>query len=131
MNLLYGLLVLLFSFYMPNKAVATAQELKVIDELYLYIFILMIVVGIANLITLIFNYKDKIFLFSYGLAILASSFYFLDFTYISVIYVLAALLIEIQVLRENMLFVNSTVYIVVISIVIVAIGLVRIKCFDI
>ncbi len=123
MNLLYGGLVLFFSFYMPNRAEATAQELKVIDEIYSYIFILMIVVAIANFITLIFNYKNKIFLFSYAIAILASSFYFLDVTYISIIYVLAGLLIEIQVLRENMLFVNNTAYIVIIFIIIVAICL--------
>lgn len=129
MNLLYGILVLFFSFYMPSESRATIEELKVINETYNYIFVLMIVVTVANLITLIFNYKDKIFLFSYILAILSSSFYFLDFTYISVFYILAALLIEIQVLRENMLSLNNTAYIVIISIIIVAIGLAFLSVF--
>lgn len=123
MNLLYGILVFFFSFYMPNKSTATAQELKVINEIYTYIFILMFVVAIFNFITLIFNYKNKIFLFSYIIAIFASSFHFLDVTYISIIYILAGLLIEIQVLRENVILVDNTAYIVIIFIVIVAIGI--------
>lgn len=129
MNFLYGAVVLFFNFYMPSTGTATAQELKVINEIYQYIFVLMIVVAIANFITLIFNYKDKIFLFAYVLAILASSFYFLDFNLISIIYVLAGLLIEIQVLRENMLSTNNTIYIVFISIIIVAIGLAALSVF--
>ena len=79
MNLLYGAVVLFFNFYMPNTARATEQELIVINEISSFIFILMIVVLIANFITLLFNYKDKVFLFSYILAIASSSFYFLDF----------------------------------------------------
>lgn len=123
MNLLYGVVVLFFNFYMPNTARATEQELIVINEISSFIFILMIVVLIANFITLLFNYKDKVFLFSYILAIASSSFYFLDFEYIAILYILSALLIEIQVLRENMISVNNVFYIVIISIIIVAIGL--------
>lgn len=123
MNLLYGAVVLFFNFYMPNTARATEQELIVINEISSFIFILMIVVLIANFITLLFNYKDKVFLFSYILAIASSSFYFLDFEYIAILYILSALLIEIQVLRENMISVNNVFYIVIISIIIVAIGL--------
>lgn len=124
MNFIFGVVVLLFNFYLPDQATATAQELKVISEIDTYLFVLMIAVALVNLITMIFNHKDKIFLFSYLIAIFASSFYFIDISYIGIIYVLAALLVEIQVLRENMLFVNNTFYMVIISIVIVAIGIV-------
>lgn len=127
MNLIFGAVVLLFKFYLPDTTTATAQELKVIGEIDTYIFVLMIVVAIVNFITLVFNRKDRIFLFSYIIAIFASTFYFLDFSYIGIIYVLAALLIEIQVLRENMLSVNNTFYMVIVSIVIVAIGIVAIN----
>ena len=127
MNFIFGAVVLLFKFYLPDTTTATPQELKVIGEIDTYIFILMIVVAVVNFITLVFNRKDKIFLFSYVIAILSSSFYFLDFSYIGIIYVLAALLIEIQVLRENMLSVNNTFYMVIVSIVIVAIGIVALN----
>lgn len=123
MNFVFGILALLFKFYLPSLSVATQQEIKVVTEVNSYVFILMIVVALFNFVTLIFNCKDKIFLFSYVLAILSSCFYFLDFNYIGVLYILAALLIEIQVLRENVIFTNSTIYIVCVSVVIVAIGI--------
>ena len=77
MNFIFGAVVLLFKFYLPDTTTATPQELKVIGEIDTYIFILMIVVAVVNFITLVFNRKDKIFLFSYVIAILSSSFYFL------------------------------------------------------
>lgn len=123
MNFGFGILALLFKFYLPSLSVATQQEIKVVTEVNSYVFILMIVVALFNFVTLIFNCKDKVFLFSYVLAILSSCFYFLDFNYIGVLYILAALLIEIQVLRENVIFTNSTIYIVCVSVVIVAIGI--------
>ncbi len=129
MNLLYGALVLFFNFYMPNINSATEQEITLINQNHFLIFILLIAVAVVNLITLIFNCKDKIFLFSYILAILSSCFYFLDFNLIAVLYILAALLIEIQVLRENMIFVNNVFYIVLVSVVIVAIGLAGLNIF--
>ncbi len=127
MNLLYGILVLLFNLYMPNVNTATAEELRLINQNNILIFMLMIVVAFANIITLIFNRKDKVFLFSYILAILSSTFYFFDFYYIAIIYILAALLIEVQVLRENVISVNNVFYIVFISIIMVAIVLVGIN----
>ena len=125
MNLLFGILVLGFNLYMPSSSRATGEELKVINEINKFIFILMIAVAIINLITLIFNRKDKILLLAYILAIFSSSFYFLDFSYVSIIYILAALMIIIQVFRENMLYTNNTFYTVIVSIIIVAIGLCR------
>ena len=64
----------------------------------------MIAVAIINFITLICNRKDKILLFSYLLAIASSVSYYIDISYIGILYILAALLIEIQVLRENMIY---------------------------
>lgn len=125
MNFLFGILVLFFNLYMPSSSRATGEELKVINEINKFIFILMIAVAIINLITLIFNRKDKILLLAYILAIFSSSFYFLDFSYVSIIYILAALMIIIQVFRENMLYTNNTFYTVIVSIIIVAIGLCR------
>lgn len=123
MNLLFGALILLFNLYMPNIARATEQEAEVINEISSFIVILLVLVLFTNLIAVVFNYKDKVFLFSYILAIISTSFYFFDFYYIAILYILAAFLIEIQVLRENIISVNNIFYIVVISIIIVAIGL--------
>ena len=123
MNFIFGALVLFFNFYMPSKSRANAAELNVIGEIDRFIFVLMIIVAVINLITLIFNRKDKILLLAYALAIFSSIFYFVEFNYVSTIYILAALMIEIQVFRENMLYSNNMFYIVMCSIVIVAIGL--------
>ena len=127
MNFLFGLLVLFYKFYMPEASRATHQETEVMQGIYTYIFFIMIAASIINLITLIFNYKDKILLFSYLIAIAASSFYFFKVEYICVIYMLSGVVTIIEVLRENMIFTNNMFYIVVVSIVIVAIGLVGIS----
>ena len=55
MNLFFGLLVLLFNFYLPSISRASAEELKVITEINRYILALTIVVAIINLITLIYK----------------------------------------------------------------------------
>ncbi len=127
MNFFYGILMLLFRIYMPNENNATIEELKVVNEIKTFIFILMIIVAIFNFITLIFNHKDKILLLAYSLAILSSVSYFIDISYIGVLYILAALLIEIQVLRENMLYTSSMTYIALTAIVIIAIGILGIN----
>ena len=123
MNFLFGALMLVFRIYLPNINSATIEELKVINEVKSFIFLVMIAVAIINFITLICNRKDKILLFSYLLAIASSVSYYIDISYIGILYILAALLIEIQVLRENMIYTSSMTYIAIISIVIVAIGL--------
>ena len=123
MNLLFGSLILLFNFYMPNIARASAEEITVINETSKYILILTVTVSVINLITLGCNRKDKILLFAYLLAIFSSSFYFIKIPYISALYILSAIMIEVQVLRENMLYTNNMFYIVIVVIAIVAIGL--------
>lgn len=127
MNLLFGIVMLLFRLYMPSFNSATAQELKVMDEIKSFIFIVMVTVIIINFITLVFNRKDKILLFSYILAVFSSISYFIDISYIGVLYILAALLIEIQVLRENMLYSNSMLFIAITSIAIIAIVIVGVN----
>lgn len=127
MNLLFGILMLLFRLYMPNFNSATAQELKVMNEIKSFIFMALVAVIIINFITLVFNRKDKVLLFSYILGIFSSISYFIDISYIGVLYILAALLIEIQVLRENMLYSNSMSFIALTSIVIIAIGIVGVN----
>lgn len=87
----------------------------------------MLAVAVINLIVLLFNRKDKILIFAYVIAILSSSFYYFDFPYISIIYILSAFMIVIQVLRENMLYTNNIIFIAIVGIVIVAIGLVGIN----
>ena len=129
MNLLFGLLVLFYKFFMPEASRATAQETTVMNDIYRYILFIMIAVAIINLVTLIFNHKDKALFFAYIIAILASSFYFFKMEYICVLYILSSVLVVIEVLRENMVYTNNMFYIVIVSIVIVAIGLVGVSIF--
>lgn len=123
MNFLFGILMLVFRLYMPNENNATIEEIKVINEVKIFILIVMIAVAVINMITLVCNRKDKILIFSYLLAIASSISYYIEISYIGVLYILAALLIEIQVLRENMVYTSSMTYIAIVSIVIIAIGL--------
>ena len=127
MNFLFGLLILFYKFFMPEASRATSQEASVMNGIYQYIFYIMIAAILVNLITLIFNRKDKILLFSYLIAIIASSFYFFKIEYICILYILSGVLTLIEVLRENMIYTNNMFYIVIVSIVIVAIGLVGIS----
>ncbi len=127
MNLLFGILILLFNFYMPAISRASAEELKIINENNMYILILTVIITVINLITLLFNRKDKILFFSYFIAIISSAFFFTKNPYIGIMYILSAMIIEIQVIRENMIYTNNMFYIVCTVIVIVAIGLVAIN----
>lgn len=127
MNLLFGILIFLFNFYMPAISRASAEELKIINENNMYILILTVIITVINLITLLFNRKDKILFFSYFIAIISSAFFFTKNPYIGIMYLLSAMIIEIQVIRENMIYTNNMFYIVCTVIVIVAIGLVAIN----
>ena len=128
MNFLFGGLIVFYSFYMPELNRATENETIVVNELYKYIFILMIVVLIINLIAIFFNRRDKILLLAYAVSIISSSFYFFDIKLIAILYILSALLIEIQVLRENVIVQSNTFFLILVSIVIVSIGIVGINC---
>ena len=127
MNLVFGGLVLFYSYYIPDMGRATEQEAKIASEIYQYIFVLVIIVAIINIITLFFNRKDKILLFAYGVSLLSSCFYIFDIKLIAILYVLSALIVEIQVLRENVIVQANTFYLIVVSIVIVSIGIVGIN----
>ncbi|MBR3133145.1 MAG: hypothetical protein IKG42_03630 [Clostridia bacterium] len=129
MNILFGLLVIFYSYYIPDMGRATENQKSVATTLYGYIFILMIVILIFNLVTLFFNRKDKILVLAYFVAIISSSFYFFDMKLIAVLYILAAFLILIQVLRENVIVQSNTIYLILLSIVIAAIGIVGINIF--
>lgn len=129
MNFLFGGVVLFYYWYMPNIGRATEYEVQVMRELYQYIFILMIVVLIINMISLIFNRKNKIFVLAYVVAIISSSFYFFNMQLIAILYVLSALMIEIQVLRENVIVQTNTFFLILVSIIIASIGILGINCF--
>ena len=51
---------------MPAISRASAEELKIINENNMYILILTVIITVINLITLLFNRKDKILFISYG-----------------------------------------------------------------
>lgn len=128
MNFVFGGLILFYSFYIPELNTATENEAIVANDLYRYIFILMIIVSFINLIALFFNRKDKILVLAYVVSIISSSFYFFDIKFIAILYVLSALLIEIQVLRENVIVQSNTFFLILVSIVIVSIGILGINC---
>ncbi|MBR3153165.1 MAG: hypothetical protein IKF52_06185 [Clostridia bacterium] len=129
MNILFGSLVLYYTYYIPDLGRATESQKSVATTLYGYIFVLMIVVLAFNLITLFFNRKDKVLVLAYFVAIISSAFYVFDMKLISILYILAAFLILIQVLRENVIVQSNTVYLIMLSIVIAAIGIVGINVF--
>lgn len=123
MNFLFGVVVLCYTFIAPNASRATANELIVMNQVHLMTLFVLIAVTLANLILLISNRHNSVFLFAYIISILAATFYIFEIEIIAILYLLAALLICIQVLRENIIEKNSTIFMIFLSIIIAAIVL--------
>jgi len=123
MNFLFGLVVLSYNFIAVNETRATANELIVMNQINTIILAVMIVVSVTNFILLIANRHSHVFLFAYIIAILADAFYIFDFNIIAILYLLSAFLICIQVLRENIIERNNTIFMIFISVIIAAIVL--------
>ncbi len=123
MNFLFGVVVISYGFIATNVERATANEIVVMNQINTITLVILVVVTIANLLLLLNNRHNSVFAFAYVIAILADSFYFFNINIIAIIYLLAALLICIQVLRENVIEKSNTIFMIFLSILIAAIGL--------
>lgn len=121
MNFLFGVVVIVYSFIAPNITRATANEIAVMEQIDLYTLLILIVLSLANLILLIANRHNSVFAFAYAISILAAGFYIFNINIIAILYLLSALLICIQVLRENIIEKNNTLFMIILSIIIAAI----------
>ena len=121
MNFLFGVVILCYSFIAPNVTRASQNELIVMNQISLFTLAILIVVAIANLILLIANRQNSVFAFAYVISIIASAFYIFKIDIIAILYLLAALLICIQVLRENIIERNNTLFMIFLSIIIATI----------
>ena len=118
MNFLFGVIILVYSFIAPNEARATANEIVIMNQIHLFTLLILIAVTVANLILLIANRHNGIFLFAYIISILASAFYIFNFEIISILYLLSALLICMKVLRENIIEKTNNIFMIILSIII-------------
>lgn len=123
MNFLFGLVVISFSFIAVNLERATPNEIIVIDQVKTMMLAMLIVISVANVILLISNRGNPVFLFAYIIALLADAFYIFDFYMVAILYLLSAFLICIQVLRENIIERNNTIFLIFLSVIIAAICL--------
>ena len=123
MNFLFGVIILCYSFIAPNVTRASQNELIVMDQISYMTLAIMIIVAIANLSLLMANRQNSVFAFAYAISVIASAFYIFKIDIIAILYLLAALLICIQVLRENVIERNSTIFMIFLSIIIAAIVL--------
>lgn len=121
MNFLFGVIILTYSFIAPNEARATANEIVIMNQIHLFILLVLICVTIADFILLINNRHNSIFLFAYIISILASSFYIFEFDIIAILYLLGAFIICIQVLRENIIEKTNNIFMIILGIIIAAI----------
>ena len=129
MNFLFGLVVIIFSFSAVNVTRATPNELIVINQIKNIMLAVLCAVSFANFVLLIANRQSKVFVFAYLIALLADAFYFFDFDMIAILYLLSAFLICIQVLRENIIEKNNTIFMIFLSVIIAAIGILGLYAF--
>lgn len=121
MNFLFGVVVLCYSFIAPNITRATQNEITVMEQINLYTLAILVALSLANLVLLIANRHNSVFAFAYAISIIAAAFYIFNIDIIAILYLLSALLICIQVLRENIIEKNNTVFMIILSIIIAAI----------
>ncbi len=135
MNLLYGVLIIFFTTYVPqDKTLLTVQENHVVKNIIMAIYIVMISIAIIDLIQSHNHRSDTVFNTSYVIGAFAISFLFIKEPSIGVFSIISGIIILYKSLKENLVELNSTtaisISIVIISVTLI-IGLVAFRYADI
>ncbi len=135
MNLLYGILIIFFTMYVPqDKTLLTVQENHVVSNIIKAIYVVMISISVIDLVQSHNHRSDTVFNTSYVIGAFAISFLFIKEPSIGAFSIIAGIIILFKSLKENLVELNSTtaisISIVIIS-VIVIIGLVTFRYADI
>ena len=124
MNLLFGLLIIIYTIYVPqDKTLITVQENYVIKYILLAIYSIL---GITVLINLVqsYNHKsDTTFNIGYMIGIFSISFIFIKQPVIGIFNIISGLIILFKSLKENLVELNSTTGISISIVIMVAIAI--------
>lgn len=120
MNLLFGVLILVFTLYVPqDKTLLTVQENDVVANIVKAIYILVIAVAVVNAVQSYHHRTDTTFNTAYIVGIFSISFIFIKEPIIAAFGIISGLIILFKSIKENLVEINSTTGISV-SIVIMA-----------
>lgn len=121
MNLLFGILILVFTKYVPqDKTLLTVQENIVVVNIIRAIYVLVIAVAIVNIVQSYHHRNDTTFNSAYIIGIFSISFIFIKEPIIAAFGILSGVIILFKSIKENLVEINSTTGISV-SIVIMAV----------
>lgn len=131
MNLLYGILIIFFTLYVPqDKTLLTVQESHVVKNIIMAIYVVMLSITLIDLIQSYNHRSDTVFNTSYILGAFAISFLFIKEPSIGAFSIIAGVIILFKSIKENLVELNSTtaisISIVIISITVI-IGLVSFR----
>lgn len=121
MNLLYGVLIIFFTMYVPqDKTLLTVQESVVVKNITMAIYAVMISISIIDLIQSHNHRSDTVFNTSYVIGAFALSFLFIKEPSIGILSIISGIIILFKSLKENLVELNSTTAISI-SIVIISV----------
>lgn len=120
MNLLFGVLILIFTKYVPqDKTLLTVQENIVVVNIVRAIYVLVIAVTAVNIVQSYHHRNDTTFNTAYIIGIFSISFILIKEPIIAAFGIISGLIILFKSIKENLVEINSTTGISV-SIVIMA-----------
>lgn len=121
MNLLFGILILIFTKYVPqDKTLLTVQENIVVVNIIRAIYVLVVAVAIVNIVQSYHHRNDTTFNTAYIIGIFSISFIIIKEPVIAAFGIISGVIILFKSIKENLVEINSTTGISV-SIVIMAV----------
>ena len=109
-NIIFGLLIIIFQQYVPqNITDLTIQQMEVKHFLDIIIKIVLIVIIIMNSIALYSNKSEANFKSSYRIGTFSIIYFILPNTFVAILPILSGILVIKNVLKENLIQLDSTV----------------------
>lgn len=109
MNLLFGVLVLIFTIYVPqDKTLLTVQENIVVINITRAINVLVVAVAATNIIQSYHHRNDTAFNTAYIIGIFSISFIFIKEPVIAAFGIIPGLIVLFKSIKENLVEINST-----------------------
>ncbi len=135
MNLLYGILIIFFTIYVPqDKTLLTVQETYVVKNIITAIYVVMTAIVAIDIVQSYNHRTDTTFNTAYIIGVFALSFIFIKEPMISIFSIISGVVVLFKSIKENLVEINSTtaisISIVIIS-VIAIIGFVTFRYADI
>lgn len=124
-NIVFGLLIIVFHQYVPQDVTdLTIQQMAVQQFLAFAIKLILIVILIINIIALYNNRTESNFKSSYRIGIFSVIYFILPNLFVSILPILSGILIIKNVLKENLIQLDSTAVLSIILVILAILGLI-------